>query len=86
MLAAMAEKYRITIVLKGWVNIIVNSENKVASVARTTPAMTVGGTGDVLDGIASTLFAKLNSFDASVLAVYFNGIAANLGLSNMDFI
>jgi ADP-dependent NAD(P)H-hydrate dehydratase len=76
--AAMAEKYRITIVLKGWVNIIANHENKVARVARTTPAMTVGGTGDVLDGIASTLFAKLNSFDASVLAVYFNGIAANL--------
>jgi ADP-dependent NAD(P)H-hydrate dehydratase len=75
---AMAEKYRITIILKGWVNIIANSEKKVARVARTTPAMTVGGTGDVLDGIASSLFAKLNSFDASVLAVYFNGIAANL--------
>jgi ADP-dependent NAD(P)H-hydrate dehydratase len=75
---ATAEKYRITIVLKGWVNIIASPENKVARVARTTPAMTVGGTGDVLDGIASTFFAKLNSFDASVLAVYFNGIAANL--------
>jgi ADP-dependent NAD(P)H-hydrate dehydratase len=76
--SAMAEKYRITIVLKGWVNIIANSENKVAKVARTTPAMTVGGTGDVLDGVASTLFAKLNSFGASALAVYYNGIAAKL--------
>jgi NAD(P)H-hydrate epimerase len=45
--------------------------------------MTVGGTGDVLDGIATSLFAKMNSFDASVLAVYFNGIAANLAVAKL---
>jgi NAD(P)H-hydrate epimerase len=77
---SMAKKYRITIILKGWVNIIANAEGEVASVTRATPAMTVGGTGDVLDGIVSTLFVKMNSFDASVLAVYFNGIAANLAV------
>jgi ADP-dependent NAD(P)H-hydrate dehydratase len=78
--ASMAKKYRITIILKGWVNIVANSESEVASVKRATPAMTVGGTGDVLDGIVSTLLVKMNSFDASVLAVYFNGIAANLAV------
>jgi ADP-dependent NAD(P)H-hydrate dehydratase len=77
---SMAKKYRITIILKGWINIVANAEGEVASVTRATPAMTVGGTGDVLDGIVSTLFVKMNSYDASVLAVYFNGIAANLAV------
>ena len=80
---AMAQKYRITIILKGWINIIADPNENVAKVTRTTPAMTVGGTGDVLDGIATSLFAKMNSFDASVLAVYFNGIAANLAVAKL---
>jgi NAD(P)H-hydrate epimerase len=80
---AMARKYQITIILKGWINIIADPNENVAKVTRTTPAMTVGGTGDVLDGIATSLFAKMNSFDASVLAVYFNGIAANLAVAKL---
>ncbi|HJY10263.1 MAG TPA: NAD(P)H-hydrate dehydratase, partial [Nitrososphaeraceae archaeon] len=44
---------------------------------RSTPAMTVGGTGDVLAGLVAALYSKINSpFDASALAVYFNGLAA----------
>ena len=80
---AMAQKYRITIILKGWLNIIADPDKNVAKVARATPAMTVGGTGDVLDGIAANSFAKMNSFDASALAVYFNGIAANLAVEKL---
>jgi NAD(P)H-hydrate epimerase len=40
--------------------------------------MTVGGTGDVLSGVVAGLLAKLEPFDASMLGVYFNGVAGNL--------
>lgn len=41
--------------------------------------MTVGGTGDVLAGLVAALYTKMNSpFDASAMAVYFNGVAAQL--------
>ena len=73
----IATKYKITIILKGWLNIIADSTGKVASIRRSTPAMTVGGTGDVLAGLVAALYAKMDSpFDASALAVYFNGMAA----------
>jgi NAD(P)H-hydrate epimerase len=38
--------------------------------------MTVGGTGDALAGIATSLLAQeLSSFDAASLAVFINGLA-----------
>ena len=40
--------------------------------------MTVGGTGDVLSGLTAGLLSKMNPFDASILGVYFNGVAGNL--------
>ena len=70
-----AKRYGITIILKGWKNIISNGELTTV-IERSTPAMTVGGTGDVLAGLVGGLFSKLNSsFDASCAAVYINGIA-----------
>ena len=70
-----ANKYGITIILKGWKNIISNGE-LTAVIERSTPAMTVGGTGDVLSGLVAGLFSKMNSFEAACTAVYFNGLAA----------
>ncbi|MGZ5485265.1 MAG: ADP-dependent NAD(P)H-hydrate dehydratase, partial [Nitrososphaeraceae archaeon] len=69
-----AKKYGITIILKGWKNIISNGELTTV-IERSTPAMTVGGTGDVLAGLVAGFYSKLDSFDASCTAVYFNGIA-----------
>lgn len=70
-----AKKYGITIILKGWKNIISNGELTTV-IERSTPAMTVGGTGDVLAGLVAGFFSKLNSsFDASCAAVYLNGMA-----------
>jgi NAD(P)H-hydrate epimerase len=40
--------------------------------------MTVGGTGDVLSGLAAGLLAKMRPFDAAVVAIYVNGLAGNL--------
>jgi NAD(P)H-hydrate epimerase len=76
----LSEKYGITIVLKGFTNFIssfFDNDVRIALVSRTTPAMTVGGCGDVLSGLISGFLTKLNPFEASVLGIYFNGLAAN---------
>jgi NAD(P)H-hydrate epimerase len=63
-----------TIILKGPVDII--SDGSRVKFNRTgTPAMTVGGTGDVLSGVAAALLCHLPAFDAASIAVYVNGMA-----------
>ncbi len=74
---ALAKDYRITIVLKGSVNIISDGKNTVL-IKRSTPAMTVGGMGDILSGLTVGLLTKYSSLNASILGVYLNGVAANL--------
>jgi len=56
----MATRYKITIILKGWLNVIADHSGKVATIKRSTPAMTVGGTGDVLAGLEAALYTKIN--------------------------
>lgn len=73
----MTERYQITIVLKGPVNVVCGKD-KFALIKRSTPAMTVGGTGDILSGLAAGFLSKMKPFDASLLGVYFNGVAASL--------
>ena len=74
----LARKYGITIILKGYNNIICDGSQheRTAVIRRTTPAMTVGGCGDVLSGVVAGLLTKMQPFDASILGVYLNGIAA----------
>ena len=73
----LAKEHGITIVLKGWVNIISDGEQS-AAIKRTTPAMTVGGTGDVLSGLAAGLFTRMKPFDAAIVGIFVNGLAGNL--------
>jgi ADP-dependent NAD(P)H-hydrate dehydratase len=77
----MAKDHGITIVLKGWIN-IVSDGNQIATVMRSTPAMSVGGTGDILSGLAAGLFAKMKPFDAALVAVYLNGLAGKLAFKH----
>ena len=72
----LAKEHGITIILKGSINIISDGE-QIAVIKRSTPAMTVGGTGDVLSGLAG-LLAKMKPFEATVVAIYINGIAGAL--------
>lgn len=73
-----AKEHGITIALKGWLNIISDGD-QTGTVKRSTPAMTVGGTGDVLSGLAAGLLAKtMKPFDAALVAVYLTGIAGNI--------
>jgi NAD(P)H-hydrate epimerase len=81
----IAKKYGITIILKGYYNIIcdghitVGQQKRAAVIKRTTPAMTVGGCGDVLSGIVAGVFSKLSdAFYASIAGVYLSGVAGSL--------
>lgn len=63
-----------TILLKGVVDII--SEGERTRFNRTgTPAMTTGGTGDVLAGVCGALLVHLPAFDAACIGAYVTGRA-----------
>jgi NAD(P)H-hydrate epimerase len=71
-----AKDHGLTIVLKGWMNVISDGDT-IAAIPRSTPAMTVGGAGDVLAGLIAGLLTQIESeFHSSRLAVYLNGLAA----------
>jgi ADP-dependent NAD(P)H-hydrate dehydratase len=74
----LSKKHGIIIILKGSTNLVSScADGRIAVIKRSTSAMTVGGTGDVLSGLTAGLLTKLKPFDASILATYFNGIAAD---------
>ena len=85
MVEKFAKKHSITILLKGSVDIISNGTKTYLN-PKNTPAMTVGGTGDILSGVlAGVLGQKRNVLESAVIAAYFNGLAGkavqkNLGL------
>jgi NAD(P)H-hydrate epimerase len=73
-----ARRYGIAIVLKGPINVVSDGE-QTAAIKRSTPAMTVGGTGDVLAGLTAGLLARhMGPFDAAITALYINGIAGKI--------
>ncbi|MFA5346684.1 MAG: NAD(P)H-hydrate dehydratase [Methanoregula sp.] len=66
-----------TILLKGPADII--TDGKRVRFNRTgDPAMTVGGTGDVLAGIAGALLCHLPAFEAACIGAYVNGRAGQI--------
>ena len=77
----LAKEHGITIALKGWVNIISDGE-QLTAIERATPAMTVGGIGDVLSGLAAGLLTKMKPFDAALVAIYVNGLAGDLAFKH----
>ena len=77
-----AKLHGITILLKGWIDIVSSSE-RVAVNTTHNSGMTVGGTGDVLSGLVSGLLSKYSPFEAAVLGVFINGSAGNLALKKL---
>lgn len=77
-----AMQHGITIILKGWVDIISNGESVAVNTTHNC-GMTVGGTGDVLSGLVSGLLSKYAPFVASMLGVFINGVTGNLALEKM---
>jgi len=74
----MAAEAKVVILLKGQVDIV--SDGKRTVVNRTgSPAMTVGGTGDVLSGVVATLMARgATPLDAAVAGARVNGLSGEL--------
>ena len=88
-----ALNHGITILLKGPTDIISNGELTYLC-EKNTPAMTVGGTGDVLSGLVAGLLSKnRNGLESASAACFISGLAGqkvqdNLGLhiTSMDLI
>ena len=76
-LAVKSSRIKGTVLLKGCIDII--TDGKRMRFNRTgDPAMTVGGTGDVLAGVAGALLCHLPAFDAGCIAAYVNGRAGEI--------
>jgi hydroxyethylthiazole kinase-like uncharacterized protein yjeF len=72
-----AGKLGAVILLKGQVDIVCDGE-RVKLNFTGNPGMTVGGTGDVLSGVAGALLAqKVDPFEAAVAAAFVNGAAGD---------
>ena len=71
----MAAKHKVVIILKGPTDIISDGKKTYKNPTK-TPSMTVGGTGDVLSGLAAGMLAKnRNILQAASSAVFVNGLA-----------
>ncbi|MFB6144011.1 MAG: NAD(P)H-hydrate dehydratase [Candidatus Nanohaloarchaea archaeon] len=71
------DENRATVVVTGPSDAVIGEEN--FRCERGTPAMTVGGTGDVLSGVIASLKAQgLEGFEAAKLGVWLNGRAGEL--------
>ena len=69
-----AKEFGLIIVLKGHQNIVSDGENAFV-IERTTPSMTVGGTGDILSGLITGFRTKYGSLHSCLLGLFFNGQA-----------
>jgi len=73
-----AERFGVTILLKGRTDIISNGKDIVLNKTG-TPYLTTGGTGDTLAGIAGSLLARgVNPFSAAQAAAFINGRAGEI--------
>ena len=80
-----AQKNEVTVLLKGAIDLISNGTEVRAN--RTGNAgMTVGGTGDVLAGLAGALFARCKSpLEAAACAAFINGAAGDMAYKEFGF-
>jgi len=78
-----AVKHGVVVLLKGPTDVISDGESVGLNVTH-TPAMTAGGTGDVLTGIVTGLAAKgMGRFEAACCAAFVNGLAGVEAASEM---
>jgi len=80
-----AKSLGITIIVKGYIDVISDGE-RVAVDEASSPAMTVGGVGDVLSGIIAALLAKgYEPFKAAVVGAYINGKCGQMAAEKYGF-
>jgi NAD(P)H-hydrate epimerase len=89
----MANQYGITVLLKGATDVISNGK-KTFLYTKKIPAMTVGGTGDVLSGLTAGMLAKnRDALQSAATATFINGLAGKavqkkfgLHMTSMDLL
>jgi len=78
-----AEKYGITVVLKGAGTLIANSRVTAANHTG-NPGMSVGGSGDILAGIIGSIVAQGSSvYDSTCAGVYIHGLAGDIAAEKL---
>ena len=88
-----AKQYGITVLLKGSTDVISDGK-KTFLYTKKIPAMTVGGTGDVLSGLTAGMLAKnRNPLESAAAATFINGLAGmavqkklGLHMTSMDLL
>jgi NAD(P)H-hydrate epimerase len=83
-LMAFARDMKITILLKGEVDLITDGD-VIRGNATGNPGMTVGGTGDVLAGITGAFYARAPPMRAAVAAAFVNGTAGDLACQEKGY-
>ena len=89
----MAKEHKLTILLKGSTDVISNGSSTFLN-EKKTPAMTVGGTGDVLSGLVAGMLSKnRNALQSAAAATFINGLAGKavqkklgLHMTSMDLL
>ncbi len=88
-----AKDHGVTVLLKGSTDVISNGK-KTFLYTKKIPAMTVGGTGDVLSGLTAGMLAKnRNTLESAAAATFINGLAGKavqkkfgLHITSMDLL
>ena len=88
-----AKEHGVTVLLKGSTDIISDGK-KTFLYSKKIPAMTVGGTGDVLSGLTAGMLAKnRNTLESAASATFINGLAGKavqkklgLHMTSMDLL
>jgi len=79
LLRSIAMDLHINIILKGASDLVASEEGEIVRNVTGNSGMTVGGTGDVLAGVAAAFLAQGNSaFVSSQAAVYVTGLAGDV--------
>ena len=74
-----------TVILKGKYDFIFQG-NKFRINKTGNSGMTVGGTGDSLAGVCTSILSQgLNSYDSAALATYLNGVSGNLAMEEYGY-
>lgn len=74
----LAKKHGIVILLKGQTDVVSDGKTTYLN-PKKIPAMTVGGTGDVLSGLVAGVLSKnRNALESAAAATYINGLAGKL--------
>lgn len=86
LLRSIAMDLHLNVILKGHVDLVASDEGEIVKNITGNAGMTVGGTGDVLAGVAASLLAQgNNAFAAAQAAAYLNGVAGDKAFAKYGY-